>query len=242
MKLIPYFRVSTARQGASGLGLEAQQAAVEAYAQANNGLVLASYTEIESGRNNDRPKLQAALLHAKRARATLVVAKLDRLARNVAFLSTLMDSEVNFVACDNPHANRLLIQILAVIAENEADAIRRRVREALKAAKARGTLLGSARPGHWVGREDKRLEGALKATRKAAEARKQLAAKAREEVGPIMKALQEEGLKLVQIANRLNEDGWTTLRGKPWRADSVCRVMKALVVTAFLEADKREGM
>ena len=107
--VVAYFRVSTRRQGESGLGLEGQETAVQKYVTDRDGRILARYTEVESGKNSDRHELQKALAHARRSRATLVVAKLDRLARNVAFLSTLMDGGVDFVACDNPYANRLTI-------------------------------------------------------------------------------------------------------------------------------------
>ena len=146
--LIAYFRVSTKQQGASGLGLEAQKAAVENHAKANGLTILASYTEVESGKRADRPKLAAAIAHARRAKAKLIIAKLDRLARNVAFLSKLMDSGLDFLAVDNPNANRLTVHILAAVAEDEARRISERTKAALTAAKVRGTLLGSARPGH----------------------------------------------------------------------------------------------
>ena len=152
MNFVAYYRVSTERQGRSGLGLEGQRAAVAAYAKQVGATMLAEYTEVESGKRADRPELAKALPHAKRSKATLLVAKLDRLARNVAFLSAVMDSGVDFIACDNPHANRLTIHILAAVAEDEARRISDRTKAALGAAKARGTKLGSARPGHWHGR------------------------------------------------------------------------------------------
>ncbi len=117
--LIPYYRVSTERQGKSGLGLDAQQSAVKAYAKANGLRILASYTEIESGKVNERPQLRAALTHAKRSNAVLCVAKLDRLSRSASFLLNLVDSRVPFVCCDSPFANELTIGVMAVMAQHE---------------------------------------------------------------------------------------------------------------------------
>ena len=159
MKIVSYIRVSTKAQGNSGLGLEAQRSAVGAFADSRGANIQAEYREVETGKKKDRPELTKALAHCRRSKATLVVAKLDRLARNVAFTSALMESDVDFVACDNPHANRLTIHILAAVAEAEAVAISERTKAALAAAKARGVKLGSARPGHWNGREDRRLAG-----------------------------------------------------------------------------------
>jgi DNA invertase Pin-like site-specific DNA recombinase len=147
----------------SGLGLEAQKAAVEAYAQATDADIISTFTEIESGKRSDRPELAKALANARRSRAVLCIAKLDRLARNVHFVSGLMESKVDFVCCDNPAANKLTIHLLACIAENEAEQISARTVAALKAVKARGTPLGSARPGHWDGKEPQRLAGLRKA-------------------------------------------------------------------------------
>src|SRR6516165_11913299 len=136
--LVGYLRVSTKGQGESGLGLEAQQAAIERYARQHGAKIAALYTEVESGKLADRPELAKALAHARRSKSTLVVAKLDRLARNVAFLSALMQSRADFVCCDNPHANKLTIHILAAVAEDEAERISARTKAALQAAKARG--------------------------------------------------------------------------------------------------------
>lgn len=225
-KLIGYFRVSTLKQGKSGLGLEGQGAAVEAFAKQEGAEVLKTYTEIESGKRKDRPELLKALSHAKRSKATLVVAKLDRLARNVAFLSALMESGVDFVACDNPHANRLTIHILAAVAEDEARRISDRTKAALAAAKARGTKLGSARPGHWIGREQARLAG-LKAAREAAtKAVTQAANESYMDIYPTVTGLKANGLSLRDIASELNTQGHTTRRGKPWNAMQVARVLK----------------
>ena len=133
------------QQGVSGLGLEAQREAVMRYVAAH-GTVLAEYTEVESGkRHRNRPQLLAALEHCKRARATLVIAKLDRLSRNVAFISKLLESDVQFVCCDNPHATKTMLRILAVFAQHEREQISERTKAALAAAKARGVKLGNPR-------------------------------------------------------------------------------------------------
>lgn len=133
-EVVAYYRVSTQRQGRSGLGLEAQEAAVREFAKREGAPIIARYTEIESGRNPDRPELRKAIGHALQSGSTLVVAKLDRLSRNLAFLVTLMESKVEFAACDNPHANALTCHILAAVAEDEAKRISTRTRDALRAA------------------------------------------------------------------------------------------------------------
>jgi DNA invertase Pin-like site-specific DNA recombinase len=226
---IAYYRVSTQKQGQSGLGMEAQQATVESFARSDGVVLLASYTEVESGKDNDRPQLKAALVHAKRSRATLVVAKLDRLSRNAAFLLTLIESKVPVLACDNPHANELTIGLLAVIAEHEARMISERTRAALQAAKARGVRLGSARVGHWAGREDARLDGAQKGSARSAIVRSELARKAHEELSPIVLALRQEGLTLEDVASRLNQSGWRTRLGKRWNPVLLCRLLQRCV-------------
>ncbi len=143
MQIVAYLRVSTARQGASGLGLEAQRAAVQGFAAAGGHTILAELVEVESGGKADRPQLTAALAMCRLHRATLVIAKLDRLARNVAFIANLMDGGVEFVACDMPHANRLTLHLLAAIAEHQREIISQRTKAALAAAKARGVRLGN---------------------------------------------------------------------------------------------------
>jgi DNA invertase Pin-like site-specific DNA recombinase len=127
---------------------------VESFAKANRGRIVAAYTEIESGKRADGPQLTEALSHARLAKATLVVAKLDRLARNVAFLAALIESGVDFVACDNQHANKLTLHILAAVAQAEREAASQRTKDAFRAAKRNGAKLGSNRRGHWTGREE----------------------------------------------------------------------------------------
>ena len=142
-KFISYHRVSTTRQGESGLGLEAQQKAVADYLNGGDWELLEEYVETESGKSHkNRPELQKALAACKKHKATLIIAKLDRLARNVAFISKLMESGVEFLAVDNPHANKLMVHMLAAFAEHEREQISLRTKAALQAAKARGVQLG----------------------------------------------------------------------------------------------------
>jgi len=220
--IIGYLRVSTKGQGESGLGLEAQRSAVEAYARQIGAQVTVWYTEVESGKLADRPELTKALAHARRNRATLVVAKLDRLARNVAFLSALMESKVTFVACDNPHANRLTLQILAAVAEAEALAISQRTKAALAAYKARGGKLGAQLPQC----RNLRPEAAAKGRQRSAESRAKAASEAYGDLLPILTDLRIRGMSLQAIANELNTQGHVTRRGKPWNAVQVSRVLE----------------
>jgi DNA invertase Pin-like site-specific DNA recombinase len=222
-KLVPYYRVSTQKQGRSGLGLEAQQAAVEAYARSEGAEIAGKpFVEIETGKREDRPELEKAIAHAKRCKATLVVAKLDRLARNVAFTSALMRSGVDFVACDNPHANKLTIHILAAVAEDEAERISQRTKAALAAYKARGGLLGGSLP------ECRNLdtEAMAKGQRMAAEARSKKANEAYTDLYPLLTELRSAGKSLREIAAHLNELGYTTRRSKPWNPMQVKNVLE----------------
>lgn len=220
--IVGYQRVSTKGQGESGLGIEAQETAIQAYARQTGTNVVAMYTEVESGKRADRPELLKALAHARRSKATLVVAKLDRLARNVAFLSALMDSKVGFVACDNPHANRLTLHILAAVAENEAKATSDRTKAALAAYKARGGKLGAELPQC----RNLTAESRAKGIRKAADMSRQAASDAYSDLLPTLQEMKAEGLSLRAIAERLNTDGHTTRRGKPWNQVQVSRVLE----------------
>ena len=140
-KFVAYYRVSTQEQGKRGLGLDAQRKAVVDYLDGGRWELVAEFTEVESGKRDDRPELEKAIALCRRQKARLIIAKLDRLSRDVAFIATLMKG-VDFVAVDNPHANKFTIHILAAVAEFERDAISKRIREALAAAKARGVILG----------------------------------------------------------------------------------------------------
>src|SRR3954465_3988703 len=139
---VSYLRVSTDKQGASGLGLEAQREAVERHVRSVDGRLLSEHIEVESGKNNDRPEIAKALAAARARRATLVIAKLDRLARNLHFVTGLQDAGVDFVACDNPQANKLMIHMLVAFAEHEREQISTRTKAALAAAKARARKRG----------------------------------------------------------------------------------------------------
>jgi DNA invertase Pin-like site-specific DNA recombinase len=225
MELVAYYRVSTDKQGQSGLGLEAQRAAVESFAQSTGAVIDATFIEVESGKRADRPELAKAIAHARRSKARLVIAKLDRLARNLAFLATLMDSGLDFVACDNPNANRLTLHILAAVAEDEALRISARTKAALAAAKARGQLLGSARPGHWTGREDARLVGLAQAREQSRIAKRQKAMEGVADLLPDMQRRRAAGESLAKIAQALTAAGHRTTRGNEWTAMGVKLVL-----------------
>ncbi len=221
-RFISYYRVSTKRQGRSGLGLEAQRVDVSKLIAECNGSEIARYTEIETGKNPDRPELTKAIAHAKLSNATLVVAKLDRLARNVAFTSALMESGVPFVCCDCKEANRFTLHILAAVAEEEARKIGERTKNALAAAKARGVQLGSKRPGRWTGKQN----GWEAAQAKSVVSRQRQTAKAYESVLPTMRRLREEGKTVAQVADWLNSQGFLTTAKKPFTEAAVWRILK----------------
>src|SRR3981081_2126213 len=142
-KFVAYFRVSTDKQGKSGLGLDAQRKAVLTHLDGGRWSLVQEFVEVESGKRNDRPELAAALSACKKHNAKLIIAKLYPLSRNLAFIATLMDSGVEFIAVDNPHANKLTVHILAAVAQHEREMIAQRTKDALRAAKARGQRLGN---------------------------------------------------------------------------------------------------
>ncbi len=217
-RFVAYHRVSTDKQNRSGLGLEAQRVAVAAHVAGARGTVVASFIEVESGRRKDRPQLAAALSAARVHRAVLVIAKLDRLARNVHFVSGLMESGVEFVAADMPTVNRLTVHILAAVAEEEARMISARTKAALAAAKARGIRLGN--PNLRAGSpEQARAANAVKTERARVRAA---------DVLPFIDQAQRAGATtLQQLADALAARGVPTPsgRGTRWHPVQVARVM-----------------
>lgn len=212
------------RQGASGLGLEAQREAVSRYLTGGFWQLVQEIVELESGKRNDRPAIAEALRLCRLHKATLVIAKLDRLARNVHSISSLMESGVDFVACDFAEANRLTLHILAAVAEHEASMISARSKAALETAKARGVVLGGQR-----GSLERTTGMAAKGTRISATVRRGTAAKRREDLLPVIDALRASGAaSLRAIAKGLNGAGLTTARGGQWTATQVMRVTRAV--------------
>jgi len=216
-KIVCYLRVSTSRQGSSGLGLEAQLQAVQQYATSMSAHITATYTEIETGKLNTRPQLAQALHLAKVTGATLVIAKLDRLSRNAAFLMTLQDAGVRFIAADLPQANNLTIGIMALVAQQEAEAISKRTREALQAAKRRGQVLGNPNGAAALKNTAAISVIKAKADHHAADLRS------------VINSLKGEGIiSLGSIAKALNERGILTPRRRTWHKTSVSNLLARL--------------
>ena len=221
-KFVSYLRVSTDRQGKSGLGLEAQRNAVADYLNGGNWELIAEFVEVETGKRDDRPKLREALHRAKVTGATLVIAKLDRLSRNLAFIAALQDSGAKFVAADMPEANETMIQFMAVIAQHERKMISTRTKAALAAARARGKRLGNpnlvalqavgaGKPG-WTAGADSNRASADRFAR---------------DVLPVVEAIRADGITSLEgIANALNSRGILTARGGRWYATTVRNLLK----------------
>ena len=216
-KFVAYYRVSTRRQGASGLGLEAQQRAVMAFLQGGHGHLVGEFIEVESGQCNERPQLHAALKLCRVSGAKLIVAKLDRLSRNLAFLVSLQEARVPFVCADNPNANELTINLLAVLAQHERQVISERTKAALQAAKARGVRLGNPR-----------IAQLRPNRREAANAlRSQRAQAFVADLSELIAEIQAGGItSLAGIARALNERGIPARRGGSWRAVQVRRILR----------------
>jgi DNA invertase Pin-like site-specific DNA recombinase len=214
---ITYYRVSTSRQGMSGLGIEAQRAAVRQFLAFHSGIELASFTEVESGKNADRPQLQRAMTRCRQTRATLLVAKLDRLSRNAAFLLSLRDANIRSIAADMPDANETMIGFMAVMAQAEREAISARTKAALAAAKARGTRLGNPdlRPGT--------PRSALFASSQRAKQAKERAMSLKD----VIDDARDQGKQtLIEIAEHLTGLGIPTSLGRIWSPMAVFRAIR----------------
>ena len=209
-----YYRVSTQKQGQSGLGLESQQATAHEFAR-TRGQIIAEFTEIESGKRNDRPILKQAIEHAKASGSTLLIAKLDRLARNAGFIFALRDSGADFLACDLPEANTLTIGIFAVMAQHEREMISARTKAALAARRARGHSLGN--PANLT--QQARQAGASAMKRLASEA------VTNRQAAELARLYRAQGYSLRAIAKRLNSSGYKTRRGKAFQAEHIRRLL-----------------
>lgn len=209
---VGYYRVSTRKQGSSGLGLDAQKQAVEAYVASVGGRLVGAFSEVESGGSDERPELDRATAFARQKKAMLVIAKLDRLARKVGFIAKLIDSGLDFVAADMPHANKLTIHIIAAVAEYEREVIADRTRASLARAKARGVRLGNP-------------QASLQSARASEIAKKNADAFALR-IFPQIDAVRAHGIRsLARIAVVLNEYGVKTQRGREWTAQGVKNVI-----------------
>ena len=215
MKYIGYARVSTVKQGRSGLGLESQEGAIGSYVASVGGELEQLYVEVESGKKDDRPELREAIQHAQLIGARLVIHKLDRLSRDLGFITTLQKNSVDFVVVDLPGADRFTVQLFGALAEKERSMISDRTKQALAAAKARGIVLGNAKGEGFTA--EIQQAGAVAASAARKEKADTLAAR----VKPMIERLQAEGKSLRGIAEALNGKGIKTPRGKEWTAQAV---------------------
>jgi DNA invertase Pin-like site-specific DNA recombinase len=224
-KFVSYLRVSTARQGQSGLGLEAQRASVADFLNGGQWKVIKEFVEVESGSHNDRPELAKAMALCRLRGATLVIAKIDRLSRDAHFLLGLQKAGVKFVAADMPEANEMVVGIMAVVAQAERKMISVRTKSALAAAKARGVKLGGVR--HKSDGTVVTVSAEASAAGRATKTAQAIARAA--DVQPIIADIQAGGAKsLREIADALNGRGIPTARGGEWSATQVARVMARL--------------
>jgi len=220
-----YYRVSTQKQGTSGLGLEAQRAAARTFV-ADPAALRGEYVEIESGKKNHRPQLLAAIAAARQAGGVLLIAKLDRLSRNAGFIFTLCDAGVEFVCCDMPDANTLTVGLFAVLAQHERETISKRTKEALTAKKARGATLGT--PANLTA--EARQHGLAVRQQNAREHQ------ANKQASRVATLLQVQGHNLTQITCELNEAGYRTRRGKAFHLATVRRLLVRAAMKPVLPA------
>lgn len=227
---VSYCRVSTQQQGQSGLGLEAQRTAIEAFVEARRGTLVAEFVEVETGKGSNaldkRPQLRSALATAQKLRATLLIAKLDRLARNVHFVSGLIEADVDFVACDMPQANKVMLQIHAVMAEHERDQTSARTKAALAAARARGVRLGLTGP---TNAGPSNAARALAAQRNA------------ELLRDIVVPMTAAGASLRKIASALDAAGHRPAIGGRWHPSQIARLQSRLAAHAASHPQVQAG-
>jgi DNA invertase Pin-like site-specific DNA recombinase len=223
--MVGYFRISNGKSGgADSLGIDGQKHDVAEHVAANGCDLIASYTEVETGKKHtldNRPALRNAIAHAKRSKAILVVARLDRLLRSTVVHSLLKTSGVRFVACDQVHATEFTLDILAAVAEEECRTIGKRTKKALAALKRDGVVLGAARP---ECANNLTRAARLKGAAAAAKAHREHKIAAYDDLLVTMTELRDRGLSFQAIADKLNADGHTTRRGKPWNDVQAMRV------------------
>lgn len=216
-KYVEYLRVSTQRQGVSGLGLEAQREIIRNYL--HDMIPIAEFIEVESGRHNERPKLKEALTLCQKEGATLIVAKLDRLSRSVSFLSSLLETDTEIIFCDFPQANKMMLHIVSAIAQYEAELISTRTKQALAAKKARGASLGN--PHHLMDKHQQAIQNSIATNRHKANANvNNMRAIA------MLRTLVAKGYSLQQMADMLNKDGFVTAHGNRFFASTVNKLIK----------------
>lgn len=222
---IAYYRVSTKQQGASGLGLDSQKEAVKRHTENCGACILAEFTEVESGKKNDRQELQKAIAAAKHQGATLLIAKLDRLARNAAFIFTLRDAGINFICCDMPDANTLTIGIFATLAQYEAELISSRTKAALAVKKAQGFKLGTPKPFDDLARE------------KSKQVRKQKAIENKTKLSSAAEIIKEavqladykkQSITISAIVEKLNSYNIVTTTGKMWTTENIRPLLRTV--------------
>lgn len=214
---VSYLRVSTTKQGVNGLGIEGQRQSIETYLNGGDWNILKEFVEVESGKKNDRKELQKAINFCRNTSSTLIISKLDRLSRNVAFVSSLMESKIDFVCCDMPDANRLTIHIIAALAEWEREQISIRTKAALKVLKSKGVKLGN---------DNLTQEDRLNGSKSSSISRSKTSTDFALTMYGIIKVKRDEGLSLRGICQFLNDEGYRTSRKGEWKPNTVKRVIE----------------
>ncbi len=216
-KYVAYLRVSTKKQGYSGLGLEAQKEIILRHLQ--DKIPIAEFVEVESGRKTERPKLKEALKECRKTGATLIVAKLDRLARNVSFLSNLLESDTEIVFCDFPQANKMVLHILSAISQYEAELTASRTKQALEAKKLRGFKLGN--PEHLMDKHEQAIQNSIRTIKEKAENNPN-----NKRAVAMLRTLTGKNATYQEMADFLNEQGFTTSRGCSFSKSTVYKLIK----------------